>query len=529
MIRVEALPADIYGLDPLTLAARSGQLKDCAVASRASEVPALANPYLASEREQLTRWLEARATAFAPHVKVLEAIRTLNHPNASCVVADANPGLLGGCLDQWVAALQAVAVARELTTEERPVVPIVWVRSDEHNTAELISSRLLNRHNALQNVHLDRPARGAASVRSLELDEKQHGLGALREVLRQLFGDYKHIDSAVEMMTPKTGESLSSAFVRGMYELCGPLGVILVEPEDLREELSRCCATIISSPLLTMVEEAHEHSTGREYTENESDTPWVYHVGITGRLPLHVDGDNFCYEGEPGSRTPNELAAELVQTPTDWHPAHLLESLARAMVLPVIAEIGGDSELARHMLFHGARQEYDWPEPAFIPRLQLSVVDAPSSDSLQRLEITVGEVLRCQGQLDAHRSAPQAAALLEAIDQIARDARAALKEQKKALLEVGPTLKPALRVATTELTAALAGLTKKVSYVAANRGGKLDRHRRRLSNGLCPDGLRQGQQLGPFPWIAREGSEWILELCMQLDPFSGEHLAVYLD
>lgn len=528
MTRIEHLSADLFGLDALSRKALSDQLADFAVATKASQVLTLEDPFLPAEREELAKSLESTATQYGPHVRVLESIRALAKRNASCVVTEATPFVLGGPLNQLYGALQTIALAKRLSTDLRPVIPVLWVRSDEHETVPLITARVMNRHNVVQGLHLDRISDGTSPVRSIGLDAKQHGLGSMREVLRQLFGDFEHITETVSTFVPNAGESLSRAFVRMMYELLGDQGLVVIEPEDLREDLSRASADCVGEHLGKELTKASTLSALEGLGAETTNEPWLFHVAATGRRALSPQAGEFSFEDEPGSRTRAELAAELVQAPRDWHAAHLFESVSRAAVLPVLAEVGGRAELRRHLLFHSARKTFDWPKPAFVLRMAATLIDSASQESLDRLELTVEGVLRCHGKIEAHGIAPQTTELLATIDQIAMDARMALKEQKRALLEIGPTLKPALRVATTELTAALRGLSKKVSYVAANRGGKLDRHRRRLSNGLCPEGLPQADHLGPFPWIARDGAEWLGDLVREMDPFSPDHLAVFL-
>ena len=527
-MRFEHLAADLFGLDSLTRAALSGRLESDGVATRAAAVPPLADLFLPSERARLAAVLEAKATAYAPHVNALDSIRTLKQPGACCVVSEAAPAILAGPLQQMFGALQTIAAARKLSTDECPVVPVLWVRSDEHETKSLSTGRVMNRHHVLQNVCLEAICQGTTPVAHIALAEKQHSLGALREVLRQLYGDFAHIEWAIDILTPRPGESLPQAFIRGMYELCGPLGLILIEPQDLREELSQACAVHLSEPLLRSVRETHGQLAKEHSVLRPANAPWFFHLRNGERQVLGAEGDTFRFENEPGSRTPLELAAEIVQSPSMWHPAHLTESLARSAALPVIAEVGKRKELERHMLLLPARLAFGWPQPAFIACVQSTLVDSHSSTSLHKLDITVEDVLGSQGQLDPHHSVPQAGPVLDAIEKIARDARTALKEQKKAVLEIGPTLKPALRTATRELTSALANLSTKVSHVAANRGGKLNSHRRRLCNSLCPDGKAQATGLNPFPWLAREGPGWLGDYCRELDPFSSEHLVVHL-
>ncbi len=522
MFRVEYLPADVLGLSALERDALSGRAATLGVARRTAEIPAHENRDLPAERAHLAKWLEAQATLHAPHVAVLESIRRLEQPSASCVVCDAFPHILLGPWSQLLRALQTIKLARALSTEKAPVVPVLWNHGDVHESEALRRARLPNRFFELQTVELDGPASGREPVDQITLETRRHGLGALRAVLSQLYGDYEHIDKALDISCPREGETLASAFTRGMYELLGPQGLVVVEPSPLRTELSHATADVIGASW----DGALRRASG-DGSPLLAEAPLV-HVTAGGCQPLHLGGEGYRYDGEPGSRTAAELAAEIVQEPGAWRVGAPLRPLARDLVLPVRAVVGDADALARHAALAPVRDALELPHVAFVPATAATLVDGETRASLERLDVGLAQVLRGGGGWQPPPVETPGSGALERLAAIEAETRARLAAERGGLVEIDPTLLPALKIAGRGVREAFERLTLKVEHARKNRAGKSQRHSRGLNARLCPDGRPQADVLPPFTWLARQGPEWIDELLGDLDPFGGEHLAVHL-
>ena len=65
-------------------------------------------------------------------------------PTARVVVAGQQAGLLGGPAYSVHKAADAVLLARQLSTEARPVLPVFWIASQDHDAGEVASTSLLD-------------------------------------------------------------------------------------------------------------------------------------------------------------------------------------------------------------------------------------------------------------------------------------------------------------------------------------------------------------------------------------------------
>ena len=528
-IRIEHLAADLLGLSALLRTALAGQLVAEGVARRPDQVSPPVDRFLTGERAHLARWLESQTTVHQPPVAVLESVRALAEAGTTCVLTSARPGLLfGPAANLWRCA-QTVKLARKLeATWGKRVVPVLWNHADEGCSSELMTACVLNRHFDLQEVCLDLPSTRDVPLHALPLDDHSHGLGALRAALSQLYGDLPHCERALDLLVPRTGESLPTAFTRCAYELFGQMGLVVVEPQVLGEEIAHALAQLVGSGAQSLALEAFDALPGQLVAEQERlrDEPFVVRVDSTGRRPLRSGGDGFSYPDEPGSRTAAELAAELVQEPNSWSAGEAARAAVRNLLLPVAAEVTEEEGLLRHLRWRPVAEELELPSAAVVPRTRVTWFDEDSRLALERLELTAAEALSGNPkEVDAEEAA-RAGELVGELRAIADRARSELAARRASLLELDPTLASPLKTASRELEEVFGRLISKVGRVEATVGGRRERHRRRIRNGLRPRGGPQDELLAPFEWIARHGTEWIDPWIAELDPFAGEHLAL---
>jgi hypothetical protein len=143
--------------------------------------------------EALARQQEAMGSA-----RAAERARALGRPGAAAVVTGQQAGLFGGPLFVLWKALATVAVARRLEAERgKPVVPVFWVASDDHDFAEIRATTIVDASGALRTLRyapveepLGRPAWDIVlddSVRAL-VDELARALPPAGTLARQAEG-----------------------------------------------------------------------------------------------------------------------------------------------------------------------------------------------------------------------------------------------------------------------------------------------------------------------------------------------------
>jgi uncharacterized protein YllA (UPF0747 family) len=266
---------------------------------------------------------------------------------------------------------------------------------------------------------------------------------------------------------------------------------------------------------------------GFEVAIDPTDAALLYRVDERGRSALRAGGDGFRYDGEDGSRTGVELAAEIAQEPLAWSPGALLRPILQDLVLPAAAYVGGFGELAYHAELGDMRDACDAPRTAFVPRISMTLVDPECRFAIERLETSVEAILRAKGKWAV--AEPEALPpVIEKMNVIARDAAAKLAALKAELAALDPGLAVQLKRTGGQIEDLVAKLAEKGARVHQNKSGKGRRHERRVNNALFPRNQPQERVLGPLPFVARFGEDWIGELLAEIDPLAPEHMVVNL-
>ena len=526
---LEFLPADIVGLSPLARAALGGELSvpGVAVARTSGEVPKPEDRFDPEARAALAGRLEEASGCISPPVAVLESIRALKEPGACAVVTGQQPGLACGPLYSVWKGLQAVAIARQLSEEwGTPVIPMFWNHADDHDIAEVHHTWLVNRNLDLQKVGLAGMSSGRQPFSRITLDEDRNKLAAFAALMRQVHGDHPHVEEAVEALAPRSGETLARAFTRGMTSLLGRHGLVVFEPDWLRDDLSAALAGIVGgdAPAALSQGEADLSGAGHEVALPSAEAALVYQVGPDGRRPLRPGGEGYQYDGEAGSRTAGELAAEITQDPAAWSAGALLRPLVQDLALPVCAYVGGWGELAYHAQLGQLRRRAGVPETAFVPRLSISLTDPDLRSSLETLQCSIADILAGGGEWRPAEEGEARPAVLDDLNALAKKARADLLDQKDALSELDARLAAGLKRAANHLEDTVEKVAKKAERVHASQSGQGRRHERRANHMLAPRGTTQERALGPLPFVAMFGFDWLGELLEELDPFALEHV-----
>ena len=495
-VRLEPLASSSAKLPAIAGAAlANGSLHGLPVARSLAEIPRPVERHDPGQRALLAETLERELGRLDPPGRVLTSIHTLGSPGGFCVVTGQQPGLCSGPLSSLYKGLQACRLATELSREwGTPVAPVFWNHADDHDIAEVHHAYQLNRNLDLQKVGLAGLSSGRKPISEITLEAERNRLPATRAMLTQMFEEFPTAEDAVELFFPCDGETLAQAFTRAMTHLLGPFGLVVVEPDWLRSDLSSALADLVSKdPLPHLVE-----GSGDDAAIPPQDAALVYRVGDKGRSPLRCGPEGFKYDGEPGSRTAAELAAEIVGEPAQWSAGALLRPLVQDSVFPICAYVGGWGELGYHAQLTRLRSAADLPLTPFVPRISIFLLGPDVEVALTRTEMTLDDALSAAGGLDPQSPAAEEHPAVVRLRAEAAEAMNKLLELRSDLKELEPALAVNLKRTTDQVLGLVDKLAQKAQRVHDNRQGKGRRQVRRLNNTLFPRGIPQERVLGPL-------------------------------
>lgn len=483
-------------------------------------------------RKELASVLTRALAAFEPHVAVLDAARSLAEPGTFVVVAGQQPGFLGGPLYNVHKALHAIRLARALGEAwGTSVVPIFWNHADDHDVAEVHHLWIQNPNLDLRKVGLAGLSSGRRPLSRIILDTETHQLEAVRALLVQDLALDEAGVRRLDTFLPRTGESMSNAFTRHLLEVFGRFGLVVVEPDWIREELSRALANLVTRDVRGALHAGEENLRANDLEPAiEGETAALcFHLEDGERRALRFAEDGYRLDGEPGSRTSAELAAEIVQAPADWSPGALLRPILQDRVLPTAAYVGGFGELAYHVQLPALRREAGGALPPFVPRLSMTWLDAPTRVALERLDWNVRDVLAGNPALAADpRGAESEPDVLTHLTTLASRTREDLFGLREDLAALDPGLASQLKRAANSVRDVIEKLATKARRVHDNQSGRGRRHERRIQNALLPRGQPQERVRGLIEFALRGELDWLEALLAELEPLPLEHVVLSL-
>jgi len=535
-LKIKHLSADTLGLSEVAKAALSDRphpaaLPGLLVPAKLEHIPQLDDSYDEEDRAALCADLDAGLAPFSPHVAVRDNLTRLAEPKVSLVIAGQQPAFLGGPLYNIYKIAHAIRLAQALTEKwGTPVLPAFWNHADDHDIAEVHHLWIQTPSLELRKVGLAGESSGRAPLSRLHFNEEKHALNATREILRQGLPNYNGREAAIERFMPRSGESFSNAFTRIMLELFGSRGLIVIEPDWIRTPLSRALAHVVHADcydsLAAGATELRQH--GGQPVIDEASAALAFHHIDGKRHALRHAPDGFRYDGEKGSRTPSELAAEIVQAPADYSAGALLRPLVQDMALPSVAYVGGWGELAYHAQIPKLRHAAGVRQTAFVPRLSATLVNNAMAKSLGKLGLDAAHAIQARGQVELAEEPSAGSPLALELRAIAQDTKSAILAQKAKLTESERNMGQQFKKTASQVQATLQKLADKVERIHANANGSSKRHARRIQNGLYPRNTPQERIQGPLEVCSEAGYEWIEQLIREIDPLPTEHLLLYL-
>src|SRR5512143_253761 len=199
---------------------------DLAASDRAADRALALERPRAAVAEALVRQQRARSAE-----RAAEQAGRLAEAGTTAIVTGQQAGLFGGPLYVLLKAVATLEVARQLEERRgRPVVPVFWVASDDHDFAEVRSDTVLDATGAIRILRYD-PRREPAGepAWAITLDDTLPALTAeLGRALPAGVGRDAVVEAVERAYVP--GESLSGAFARFVSQLLPEL--VVLDPSD---------------------------------------------------------------------------------------------------------------------------------------------------------------------------------------------------------------------------------------------------------------------------------------------------------
>ncbi|HEX7003419.1 MAG TPA: bacillithiol biosynthesis cysteine-adding enzyme BshC [Trueperaceae bacterium] len=479
-------------------------------------------------RQEVAAALRAEAERLRAPRQVEEALDRLAHPRSRVVVTGQQPGLLVGPAYTLSKALSAIALARELDSDEAPVVPVFWNASQDHDTGEVDHAYLLDGQEQLQRLALDLPA--AVPFGRIPF-EAEWTLRICRG-LKAVAGRPEHLEEALKLVTgaATSAQSYADFCSALLYALLGEQGLVILDPtrpgvapffcgvleRELQSPLASTVAINEAGERLRGVGLEPQLGRGREATnlfiEEETD-------GLPRRELLRFDGKEFRTSHRSYER--NELAAIIREQPGRVTPAAGLRPVTQDAVLPTAAFVVGPGELAYLAQLRGVYELHDVEMPLVWPRASVVVLEPPVKRILGRYGLAYDEYATAPEEV-LRRVLLELTGHAESFEAALERLAAEIESLNRHVAAIDPTLEGTVERSRMRLERTIELLREKTAGALMRRDGTTRRQFSRLEAHLFPAGRPQERVLSPFSFFLKFGSGPMMELYRTVGA-SGEH------
>jgi len=451
------------------------------------------------DQERLDRWIDQRGVM---------------------VTTGQQPGLLGGPLYSLYKGISAVRLAERLEgLLARPVLPVFWVASEDHDWDEADHTYVIDTENQLVRLQVRDPGHGHRALHRIPLDEE------MADVMEQAGQNLPATDFSapyVDLLRKayKPGATLADGFAEVLSNLLAPLGMCFVDAAS--PVVKR-----LSMPLL--LEELDQTEAHEALLREDADK--LKSTGYTPQVPILEGAVNLFLEGPQGReriyrngkdfelrRSRESVSAEAVREraesdPLALSPNVLLRPVVESTIFPVMSYVAGPGEAAYYGQIKRLFEAHGLMMPVIYPRHAVTVVEAKVRKrldkfglDLERLQRPLHEIMSDIARDEVPEGVRQA--LGELKSSVARGSADLLK----AATIIDPTLKGPVTSARNNALSAFQAAERKIiqsvkreNEVATGQVEVAQRH-------LFPDGQPQERVLAPLYYLVRYGSDFVASL-----------------
>ncbi len=476
-----------------------------------------------TNRSELVQALRGYAETLKAPKAVFKNLERLLHPDSRAVVTGQQAGLLLGPNYTLSKAITAINLAKELSTEEKSVVPIFWVASQDHDVAEVNHAYLLDMTEELKKLELPLPENTPVGRIPLNPDWLSHITAELQTL--NVPDQNRHDVLALLERTASHAKTFADWFAAMLYELLGEQGLIILNP--VQADVAKLFRPILEAELKEpqrssqAINEAGQrlHDLGYEPQLGRAEGATNLFLEESGlRQLLRVEEKTFFTE--TNRYTLEHLKQKLDEDPASITPAAGLRPVTQDAILPTAITVLGPGELRYFAQLKGVYEAHGVAMPLTWARATATVLEPPVVRIMEKFNLTFADVQN----LAKHREA----ILLhlhghgKSFEETLKTLETSLEKLLGGVNAIDPTLQGSVKRGEMYFHKTLATLKTKTVKALNNRDDVYTRQFRRFEHHLLPLGEPQERLISPFSFFLKFGIKPVMNKFLTL-PTKGNH------
>jgi bacillithiol biosynthesis cysteine-adding enzyme BshC len=481
---------------------------------------------LTFERETITDVLESYNRSLGCTGKTLENLVKLRNPKSVVVITGQQAGIFTGALYTVYKAITTVKLALSLEKKlGRPVVPVFWIASEDHDFQEIRAAHYLAGGD-LKKVEIDK--RSATHKR--RSNRKKESIGhietndSVKDSIEQILSDFSGTEDiqnfeALLRTTFIERESLSNWFGRIMSKLFIEFGLVMIDPmlKDIRALESDFFKCALEKRLDIIEALAHRRDQLKER-------------GFTPSLEFDASGLNQCESSSKSfTYTKETLLREMQERPERFSTNVVLRPVVQDVLFPTLAYVAGPGEINYYGQLGEVYPIFGKQLPVLYPRENFTLVQSDVTDVLKRYDLVPENVLMCgiSAIRDHLLDLRDEVRIDELFDTYIEKFEREYSELINKILEISPDLH--------DLSQKNVGLIKGQMGYLKEKAHRFHRRNHRqmaddlvsIENQLMPGGQIQERELSILQYYAEKGNS-LIDFLVQEVPLDHRHRIITL-
>ncbi|SUZ98659.1 uncharacterized protein METZ01_LOCUS51513 [marine metagenome] len=437
------------------------------------------------------------------------------------VTTGQQPGFLGGPLYNIYKALTAARLAGVL--EERlgkPVIPLFWVSSEDHDWDEANHTEIIGVDNKLHRIELEKlhPEVNPAIHRIQIGSAAQYRMEEFIQLLPDNDFSSEYIKLILGSLRPD--KTLADGFHFLLQKLLGRFGIFFTDAAHPRvkahssrmllEELGR------SEELEAILRRTSERLSSAGYTQQVPVLEGgvnLFLEGSAGRERLYREGDGFRLRTSGVHVTLRDVRERQAEDHLVLSPNVLSRPVVESSVFPTLSYVGGPGEIAYFAQLGEYFRAHGLEMPIVYPRCSVTLVEKKIRKILDKFEFSLEFLQKPFHEVASEVAREGVPQEVERAMQGFRESVAKCTEELgQAVNSIDPTLNTGATQVRGQAFAALEELERKIlqaikreNQIGLNQLEKAQLH-------LYPDGKPAERVQNPFYFLTRYGGAFLEEL-----------------
>jgi bacillithiol biosynthesis cysteine-adding enzyme BshC len=442
-------------------------------------------------------------------------------PDSLFVVTGQQAGLLTGPLYTFWKAASAILLSQALRQRlEKPVVPLFWIASEDHDVLEVNHVTLLGRkfvwrpEGVLQRGNMPQ-------VADISLDSAREPLLAF---LRDSLPATEFTEWLLEGVAGADYTNYATAFRSWMEFLFAGDELRLIDPIVLRRFTSPVLAALVEK--WTMVTAAFQQGLERLHARGYApplDAPGLFEILEGRRVPIGISGAGVEQHGEVHSL--RDYAEIIRKHPERFSPNAALRPVVQDGALPVAATVGGPAECLYLWQIDPIYPVAEVERSRVYPRITATIVENKIRVAAEKIGLTPDRLFDATRRIAEYESDPSEIPPASRLRSLEEKSGELLRELGRFVTPEGPAW---LKKAESTLGGVLEKTLKNLREAELERVGLGKKRLERIAEAILPGGKPQERAHCIFQYMNLYGPDFVREILGALDPTTRGHLLLCL-